>query len=214
MLTNVIHQICALSAIAGLAQSIELQSEEAQNLGSLSTLLGAFGLGQLGSSSGEVGDLISPIKTTLSQNGFGHMVEQKVHSHAQVEKTIKAHADPSSKALAHHLTWLRNGTKRLSPTTLSRQQPDPTCQNRANLHPDDPFMFLPVFSAQISATNPTATYESECFESIAFEYEEVSKTSFNVIVTASYPKEPVDGRSCSDGFLFANTGIQDFMTFP
>ena len=73
MLNYFSHQIYTLSAIAGLAQSIELQSE-AQNLGSLSTLLGAFGLGQLSSSSGEVGDLISPIKTTLSQNGFGHKV--------------------------------------------------------------------------------------------------------------------------------------------
>ena len=74
-------------------------------------------------------------------------------------------------------------------------------------------MFLPVFSAQISATNPTATYESECFGSIAFEYKEVSETSFHVQVTTSDPKETSDGSNCSDGYLFANTGIQHFETF-
>lgn len=64
-------------------------------------------------------------------------------------------------------------------------------------------MFLPTFAADISAANPTATYEGKCFEEITFEYSKLSDTQFEVLVTTKKPKSLL----CSDAILFANTEI-------
>ena len=49
-------------------------------------------------------------------------------------------------------------------------------------------MLAPVFAADVSPSNPKATYEGRCFEEITFEYEKVNETSFNVHVTTANPK--------------------------
>ena len=70
-------------------------------------------------------------------------------------------------------------------------------------------MLLPVFSGEVSATNPTATYQGRCFQEITFEYEAVDDTSFNVNVTTKNPRDHL----CKDVILFANTEIQHFEIF-
>ena len=70
-------------------------------------------------------------------------------------------------------------------------------------------MLTPVFAADVSPSNPKATYEGRCFEEITFEYEKVNETSFNVHVTTANPKQTV----CNDTILFANTEIQHFEVF-
>lgn len=70
-------------------------------------------------------------------------------------------------------------------------------------------MFLPVFSAQVSESNPVSTYKGHCFDEISFEYVKVSDTEFDVNVTTS-------GRSstlCKDVIMFANTEIAHFEVF-
>ena len=69
--------------------------------------------------------------------------------------------------------------------------------------------FMPVFSADVSATNSKATYVGTCFEEITFEFSNASETSFDVLVTTDKPKHLL----CSDTILFANTEIQHFEVF-
>lgn len=87
--------------------------------------------------------------------------------------------------------------------------PVATCEDRSEEKPSGAGMFIPVFSAEVSPSNPKATYEGRCFEEIAFEYEAVSDTSFNVLVTTAKPKKTV----CNDVIMFANTEIQHFEVF-
>ena len=70
-------------------------------------------------------------------------------------------------------------------------------------------MLLPVFSAQVSAENPKATYEGRCFGEITFEYSKVDETTFEVLVTTANRKSEL----CNDVILFANTEIQHFEVF-
>ena len=87
--------------------------------------------------------------------------------------------------------------------------PVATCDNRSDADPSGTFMLAPVFAADVSPSNPKATYEGKCFEEITFEYEKVDDTSFNVLVTTANPKT----RVCNDVILFANTEIQHFEIF-
>ena len=64
-------------------------------------------------------------------------------------------------------------------------------------------MELPVFSAQVSSSNPKATYEGRCFEEITFEYQSIDEKTFDVLVTTAKPKKTL----CNDVILFANTEI-------
>ena len=70
-------------------------------------------------------------------------------------------------------------------------------------------MFLPVFSAQVNAENPVATFEGQCFEKISFKYEKVSETAFNVHVNTADPRSHL----CNEVILFANTEIRHFEVF-
>ena len=82
--------------------------------------------------------------------------------------------------------------------------PVATCSDRAPDEGADDFgMFLPVFAANVSPSNPKATYEGRCFQEITFEYEAVDETSFNVITTTANPKSKL----CKDVIMFANTEI-------
>lgn len=68
---------------------------------------------------------------------------------------------------------------------LAANGPSPayTCDNREpSGDPASAGMFFPVFSADVSASNPKATYEGKCFEEITFTFDTVSYTSFDVIV--------------------------------
>ena len=57
--------------------------------------------------------------------------------------------------------------KKLEQADENGKTPVATCQDRdPSADPSDFGMFLPVFSAQVSAANPTATYEGKCFKSI------------------------------------------------
>jgi len=85
-----------------------------------------------------------------------------------------------------------------------------TCETR------DPFgsattgmAFDPEFAADVSASNPKATYVGKCFEEITFEYSKTSDTTFDVLVTTDKPKHLM----CNDTILFANTEIQHFEVF-
>ena len=51
--------------------------------------------------------------------------------------------------------------------------PIATCDDRAEYGPEESFMLAPVFAADVSPSNPKATYEGRCFEEITFEYEKV-----------------------------------------
>ena len=53
-----------------------------------------------------------PIRQTLSKNGFGHMVEERIFSNPRgIEKTIKAPLDQSRSNPAHQADWLRSSAK-------------------------------------------------------------------------------------------------------
>jgi len=89
-------------------------------------------------------------------------------------------------------------------------QPVATCSDRApSQDPSDFGMFLPTFAANVSASNPKATYEGRCFSEITFEYSKTSETSFDVLVTTANPKSHL----CKDVILFANTEIHHFEVF-
>ena len=70
-----------------------------------------------------------------------------------------------------------------------RVSPVATCENRSPEESPSGFaMFLPVFSAQVSAENPKATYKGRCFEEITFELQEGLEASFEILVTTVKPK--------------------------
>ena len=68
---------------------------------------------------------------------------------------------------------------------------------------------LPVLAADLSAANPTATYEGKCFKEITFEFKPVSKTQFDVIVTTAHAKSLL----CNDVIFFANTELAHYKIF-
>ena len=144
-------------------------------------------------------------------NKFGCMVEETIFDYPHVEKVIKAPAvDKFTMSEQQQEAWMYDAAER-SKQRLSGNAPTPiaTCADRSKETPEEAFMIFPAFSAQVSESNPKATYEGRCFEEIDFEYESVNETTFNVIVTTKNPKQTV----CNDTILFANTEIQHFEVF-
>ena len=56
-------------------------------------------------------------------------------------------------------------------------QPHYTCATRGDTEAGS---FLPVFAAQLTEANPTATYEGACFEEIEFSLMKSSDTTFDI----------------------------------
>ena len=91
---------------------------------------------------------------------------------------------------------------------VTNDQPHYTCGTRQS--PDLPdteaFDFLPVFAAQLTEANPTATYQGVCFQEIDFALEKTSDTTFDVNVDLKKPKSLL----CTEKFMIANTEIFHF----
>lgn len=151
------------------------------------------------------------MSNSVTKNKFGCLVEESVFSHPHVEKTITAPLVPFHMDYEQQESFLRDATARHQ--ELSRfgaESKTYTCDDRAPGEEPDAFgMLLPVFSGEVSAANPTATYQGRCFQEITFEYEAVDDTSFNVNVTTKNPRDHL----CKDVILFANTEIQHFEIF-
>ena len=85
-----------------------------------------------------------------------------------------------------------------------------TCDNREpGGEKSSPGAFFPVFAGDISPSTPSVTFAGKCFEEITFEFEQTSKTTFDIMVTTAKPKSHL----CNDTVLFANTEIQHFEVF-
>ena len=100
--------------------------------------------------------------------------------------------------------YIQNVTKTIkSQKALGTNEAHYTCGTRKDPDSKDAeaFDFLPVFAAQLTEANPTATYEGTCFEEIDFKLEKTSDTTFDVHLDLKKPKSLL----CSEKFMFANT---------
>ena len=131
-----------------------------------------------------------PLKQSMSRNKFGCMVEETIFDYPHVEKVIRAPAvDKWTLSEEQQEAWLYDAAERGKQIASGNATvPVATCSDRSHETPEEAFMIFPVFSAQVSESNPKATYEGRCFEEIDFEFEKVSETKFNVLVTTKNPK--------------------------
>ena len=159
--------------------------------------------------------MVGPLKQTVTKNKFGCLVEESVFAHPHTEKVITAPLVPYHMDYVQQEAHLRDSIVRHAEKVEQAANTNgpvvpATCEDRS---PESPAsgvgMFLPVFSAQVSAANPKATYEGRCFEEITFEYESIDATSFAVNVTTAKPRSHL----CKDVIMFANTEIQHFEVF-
>ena len=60
---------------------------------------------------------------------------------------------------------------------------------------------MPVFAAQLTEANPSATYSGTCFDEIEFSLEKTSDTTFDVNLSLNKPKHFL----CTEAFLIGNT---------
>ena len=145
------------------------------------------------------------MSSNIEKNAMGCLVEESVYDNYYVEKAITAPALPYHLDYVQQAEYLQRQTQ-WHKEYMEQNAPKPkyTCDNREpDGTPSSAGAFLPVFSADISEANPTGTYSGKCFEEISFEYQKVSDTQFEVLVTTAKPKSHL----CSDEILFANTEI-------
>ena len=145
------------------------------------------------------------MSSNIEKNAMGCLVEESVYDNYYVEKAITAPALPYHLDYVQQAEYLQRQTQ-WHKEYMEQNAPKPkyTCDNREpDGTPSSAGSFLPVFSADISEANPTGTYSGKCFEEISFEYQKVSDTQFEVLVTTAKPKSHL----CSDEILFANTEI-------
>ena len=106
--------------------------------------------------------------------------------------------------------YIKNVTKTIKSqkNPESNDQPIYTCSSRqASDIPDtEAFDLLPVFAAQLTEANPTATYEGACFQEIDFSLDKTSDTTFDVNMHLKKPRSLL----CNEKFLIANTEIIHF----
>ena len=146
------------------------------------------------------------LSTTMTKNSLGCTVEQTVYDETYVESVITAPALPYKYDYNQQYDHIKKATEFHKDLNEMGGTPNPipTCANRLpDGSPSTMMAFLPVFAADISEANPTATFEGECFKEIKFEYTKVSDTQFEVLVTTKHPKSHL----CSDDIFFANTEI-------
>ena len=162
----------------------------------------------------QITDSVPNVSHNLTKNKFGCLVEEKVYKDEPlIEKTITAPLLPYHLDYAQQEAFLGHALDHhnfKSARIANGEAPIATCDTRApEESPTDFGMLLPVFSAEVSESNPKMTYEGRCFQEITFEYEKVSETAFNVNVTTANPRS----KMCKDVILFANTEIQHFEIF-
>ena len=160
-------------------------------------------------------DKVGPISQTVNKNKFGCLVEESIFAHPHTEKVITAPLVPYHMDYVQQEAHLKDSITRhhekAAEHAASNGAPAPaTCETRL---PDGTVssvgMFLPIFAAEVSSTNPKQTFEGRCFEEITFEYESIDDTTFQVNVTTAKPRSTL----CKDVILFANTEIQHFEVF-
>ena len=152
---------------------------------------------------------VTPLSERITKNQFGCIVEETVFANNYVEKVVKApllplHLDYAQQersiksAIEFHKNLRSNG-----PTVYTCDSREPGTGKAAA------GKFFPVFAADVSLANPTATFAGKCFDEITFEFAQTSDSTFDVWVTTGEPKSHL----CSDTVLFANTEIQHFEIF-
>jgi len=79
-----------------------------------------------------------------------------------------------------------------------------TCANRDPKDPDGTgaLGFMPVLAGVVTESEPQVNnFKGQCFDSISWEYEKVSDTKVNVIITTENPKS----QSCQEYIMYGNT---------
>ena len=151
-----------------------------------------------------------PLSTNLKKNQFGCLVEEAVFADQYVEKVIRAPLMPIGLDYTQQEQFINSATDFHKNLKANGPVPTYTCDNREPLgDKTSPGAFFPVFAADVSPSNPTATFAGKCFEEITFEFEQTSDTTFDVMVHTDKPKSHL----CNDTILFANTEIQHFEVF-
>lgn len=151
-----------------------------------------------------------PMSHTIEKNGFGFFVEETVYPNSHREKVIRAPLVPFHMDYTQQENFIKKSTEFHQNLNANGPSPTYTCDNREPGASDTEAMqFFPMLAADVSESNPTATYAGKCFEEISFEFEKTSETTFDVLVTTAKPKS----RLCNDTILFANTEIQHFEVF-
>jgi len=145
------------------------------------------------------------LSSSITKNNHGCIIEQSIYDNEYAETIVTAPEDSYTFDFTQQAEHLMRATE--FHKDLEQKNDEKTiytCDNREPAGtPASLFAVFPVFAADISEENPTATYEGKCFEEITFEYKSMSDTQFEVLVHTRKPKSIL----CSDVLFFANTEI-------
>ena len=109
-----------------------------------------------------------PISSNISKNQFGCIVEETVYADQYTEKVIRAPMLPLHLDYEQQEAMITKATDFHKDLAVNGSVPTYTCDDRepGSDDPTDAMQFFPVFAADVSEANPTATYSGKCFEEI------------------------------------------------
>lgn len=160
-----------------------------------------------------VTDARAPLKESVTKTKLGAIVQESYFDDF-IEKIIHFPINKYIKDYSQQADHIKTLTEQIQKTKESdfneNQQPIYFCGEREDdPEPSDTFNFLPVFVADTTPKNPTATFKGMCFQEITMTYEQTSSSSFKLDMDFQNAKSLL----CKELLFFGNTELYHFDLF-
>ena len=146
-----------------------------------------------------------PLKTNLSQNGFGHTVFEQVFAENHTEKHIMQPElpyfldyDTQASVMQNAADWHANYMTGNDQSFCDGRDPEGSDTTAG--------AFLPVFDGYLSDVDPKLELEGRCFEHLNMKFTRTAEMEFTVDITRWGKKSLL----CTEAILLANTEVQHF----